>query len=262
MSLLTGTFPSCQFVATTHSPQIIGETQPEHIILLLSEAGRILPRRCGQAYGLDTNAILEQIMGTPSRAEPARSAIRAVEAALDDGDLVIARAEVAALRAITDLTKWMDANGSLATLRHGFKCYGKTLRVAYFKAAHALNPELEARYAANRVGITRQLRFSKSSEKSLDVALSINGVPVASVELKNPMTGQTVDHALRQYRADRDPREPIFEFKRRMLVHFAADTEAVFMTTRLAGSATHFLPFNRGCDGGAGNPPDPTPNGD
>jgi type I restriction enzyme R subunit len=158
---------------------------------------------------------------------------------------------------LSDLTKWMDREGSLATLRHGFKCYGKTLRVAFFKAAHGLNPELEARYGANRVGITRQLHFSKTSEKSLDVALSINGIPVASVELKNPMTGQTVDHALRQYRADRDPREPIFEFKRRMLVHFAADTETVFMTTRLAGSATHFLPFNKGCDGGAGNAPDP-----
>jgi type I restriction enzyme R subunit len=158
---------------------------------------------------------------------------------------------------LTDLTKWMDREGALATLRHGFKCYGKILRVAFFKAAHALNPELEARYAANRVGVTRQLHFSKTSEKSLDVALSVNGIPVASVELKNPMTGQTVDNALRQYRNDRDPREPIFEFKRRMLVHFAADTDTVFMTTRLAGSATHFLPFNKGHDGGAGNPPDP-----
>jgi type I restriction enzyme R subunit len=158
---------------------------------------------------------------------------------------------------LSDLIKWMDREGSLATLRHGFKCYGKTLRVAFFKAAHRLNPELEALYALNRVGITRQLHFSKSSEKSLDVVLSINGIPVASVELKNPMTAQTVEHALRQYRADRDPREPIFEFKRRMLVHFAADTDTVFMTTRLAGSATHFLPFNKGHDGGAGNPPDP-----
>ena len=158
---------------------------------------------------------------------------------------------------LTDLTKWMDREGSLATLRHGFKCYGKTLRVAFFKAAHGLNPELEARYAANRVGITRQLHFSKVSEKSLDVALSINGIPIASIELKNPMTGQTVENALRQYRNDRDPREPIFEFKRRMLVHFAADTDTVFMTTRLAGPATHFLPLNKGCGGGAGNPPDP-----
>lgn len=158
---------------------------------------------------------------------------------------------------LANLTKWMDREGSLATLRHGFKCYGKTLRVAFFKAAHGLNPELEARYAANRVGLTRQLHFSRSSEKSLDVALSVNGIPVVSVELKNPLTGQTVEHALYQYRHDREPREPIFEFKRRMLVHFAADTEAVFMTTRLAGAATHFLPFNKGNDGGAGNGPDP-----
>ena len=156
-----------------------------------------------------------------------------------------------------DLCKWMDANGSLATLRHGFKCYGRTLRVAFFKAAHELNPELEARYAANRLGLTRQLHFSPRSEKSLDVTLSLNGIPVATVELKNPLTGQTVEDARRQYRQDRDPREPIFEFKRRTLVHFAVDTEAVLMTTRLAGTATHFLPFNKGCDGGAGNPPDP-----
>jgi type I restriction enzyme R subunit len=158
---------------------------------------------------------------------------------------------------LSDLCKWMDAHGSLATLRHGFKCFGKTLRVAFFKAAHGLNPELEERYRANRLGVTRQLHFSPRSEKSLDVTLSLNGIPIATLELKNPMTGQTVDHAMVQYRRDRDAREVLFEFKRRALVHFAVDTEAVFMTTRLAGPATHFLPFNRGCDGGAGNPPDP-----
>ncbi|MBL1150312.1 MAG: type I restriction endonuclease subunit R [Armatimonadetes bacterium] len=158
---------------------------------------------------------------------------------------------------LADLCKWMDTNGSLATLRHGFKCYGRTLRIAFFKAAHELNPELEARYAANRLGLTRQLRFSPRSEKSLDVTLSLNGIPLVTVELKNPLTGQRVDDAVRQYKRDRDPREPIFEFKRRTLVHFAADTEAVRMTTRLAGTATHFLPFDKGCDGGAGNPPDP-----
>jgi type I restriction enzyme R subunit len=156
-----------------------------------------------------------------------------------------------------DLCKWMDANGSLATLRHGFKCYGRTLRVAFFRAAHELNPELEARYGANRLGITRQLHFSTRSEKSVDVTLSLNGIPVVTVELKNPLTGQTADDAMRQYRRDRDPREAIFEFKRRALVLFAADTECVRMTTRLAGNATHFLPFDKGWDGGAGNPPDP-----
>lgn len=89
------------------------------------------------------------------------------------------------------------------------------------------------------------------------MAISLNGVPVATLELKNPLTSQIVDDAQQQYRQNRDPREPIFEFKRRTLVHFAVDTEAVFMNTRLAGGVTHFLPFNKGCDGGAGNPPDP-----
>ncbi len=158
---------------------------------------------------------------------------------------------------ISDLWKWMDANGSLATLRHGFKCYGRTLRIAYFKAAHELNPELEARYKANCLGITRQLHYSDKSEKSLDVTISLNGIPIITVELKNPLTGQTVDNAIRQYMRDRDQREPIFEFKRRTLVHFAVDTEAIFMTTRLAGKASYFLPFNKGNAGGAGNPPDP-----
>ena len=158
---------------------------------------------------------------------------------------------------ITDLCKWMDSHGSLATLRHGFKCYGRTLRVAFFKAAHEMNPELGQQYARNHVGITRQLRYRPDSSKSIDVVISLNGVPVVTVELKNPLTGQTTDQAIRQYRQDRDPREAIFEFRRRTLVHFAVDTETVFMTTRLAGSATYFLPFNKGDDGGAGNPADP-----
>jgi type I restriction enzyme R subunit len=158
---------------------------------------------------------------------------------------------------LTDLCKWMDANGSLATLRHGFKCYGRTLHVAYFKAAHELNPELEERYAKNRLGLTRQLRYSTRCENSLDVTLSVNGIPIATLELKNAITGQTLEDARQQYKRDRDPRETIFEFKKRTLVHFAVDTDAVLMTTRLAGTATHFLPFNKGDGGGAGNPADP-----
>ncbi len=160
-------------------------------------------------------------------------------------------------RVLEALCKWMDREGSLATLRHGFKCFGKTLRIAFFRPAHGLNPDLEARYRANRLGITRQLHFSPKSEQSLDVVLSVNGVPVVTLELKNPLSGQTVANAIHQYRNDRDPREKIFEFKKRSLVHFAVDTEEVHMTTRLAGTSTHFLPFNRGREGGAGNPPDP-----
>jgi type I restriction enzyme R subunit len=160
-------------------------------------------------------------------------------------------------RVLEALCKWLDSYGALATLRHGFKCFGKTLRIAFFRPAHGLNPELEARYQANRVGLTRQLHFSPRSEQSLDVVLSVNGIPVVTLELKNPLTGQTVKHAINQYRQDRDPREPIFVFTKRSLVHFAVDTEEAHMTTRLAGSSTHFLPFNKGFKGNSGNPPDP-----
>lgn len=160
-------------------------------------------------------------------------------------------------RVLESLCKWLDTHGTLATLRHGFKCFGKTLRIAFFRSAHGLNPELEARYKANRLGLTRQLHFSTKSEKSLDVVLSVNGIPVVTLELKNPLSGQTAANAIHQYRHDRDPREPIFVFSKRSLVHFAVDTEEAHMATRLAGSTTHFLPFNRGMDGGAGNPPDP-----
>lgn len=159
---------------------------------------------------------------------------------------------------IDDLCKWMDSYGSLHTLRHGFKCYGRTLRVAFFKAAHGLNSDLERQYQANRLGVMRQLHFSAHKhDLSLDMTIILNGIPIASLELKNPITGQTVENAKQQYRETRDPREVIFEFKRRTLVHFAVDTESVWMTTRLAGNATQFLPFNKGNHGGAGNPPDP-----
>jgi len=160
-------------------------------------------------------------------------------------------------RVLVALCKWMDTHGVLNTLRHGFKCFGKTLRIAFFRPAHGLNPELEMRYGANCPGITRQLYFSSKNRNSLDVVLSVNGIPVVTLELKNPLSGQTVQDAIKQYRQDRDPREKIFEFKKRTLVHFAVDTEEVYMTTRLAGTSTHFLPFNKGADGGAGNPPDP-----
>lgn len=155
---------------------------------------------------------------------------------------------------VSDLCKWMDTYGSLNTIRHGFKCYGRTLQVAFFKASHTMNPELEANYAQNLLGITRQLRYSNRSSHSLDMTISLNGIPLSTLELKNEFTGQNVDDAKQQYRNDRDAREPLFEFKRRTLVHFAVDTEQVYMTTRLAGSATYFLPFNQGFEGGAGNP--------
>ncbi len=150
-----------------------------------------------------------------------------------------------------------DHEGCLSVLRHGFKCFGKRFCVAYFAPASGMNPETQKRYEANRLTITRQLRYSPKHNNTLDVTLALNGIPVATAELKNPMTGQTWRHAVTQYKNDRDPAELIFKFKRQTLVHFAVDPDEVYMTTRLSGAKTAFLPFNRGCDGGSGNPDNP-----
>ena len=91
----------------------------------------------------------------------------------------------------------------------------------------------------------------------LDLALSLNGIPLATAELKNPMTGQTWRDAVRQYKSDRDPKDLIFRFRKRTLVHFAVDPDQVYMTTRLSGKSTYFLPFNQGDGNAAGNPVNP-----
>ncbi|MEP7217900.1 MAG: type I restriction endonuclease [Bacteroidota bacterium] len=158
---------------------------------------------------------------------------------------------------LDDLCRAMDTRGSLDVIRHGFKCFGREVRVAYFPPAHGMNPDTITLYAANRLTITRQLIYSTRSRHSLDIVLSLNGIPVATMELKNPLTGQNVEHAKAQYMDDRDPRETIFEFRRRTLVHFAVDPDIVYMTTRLDGRSTIFLPFNRGNGTRAGNPENP-----
>jgi type I restriction enzyme R subunit len=159
---------------------------------------------------------------------------------------------------IDDLTKALDGQaGALAVVRHGFKCFGKLIRVAYFAPAHGMNPESRRLYDANRLTVSRQVHYSTKHENSIDVVLAINGIPIATAELKNPLTGQTAEHAKRQYKEDRDPRERILAFKRRALVHFAVDPDVVWMTTRLDGSTTFFLPFNKGNGTGAGNPDNP-----
>lgn len=164
---------------------------------------------------------------------------------------------------IDSLAKELDTKGTLHVLRHGFKCYGKTFRLAYFRPNSAMNPEAAAAYAANRLTITRQVAFTSVMKKAdgknrrcvIDVTLSLNGLPVATAELKNHLTGQRAADAIRQYCDDRDERDLLFAFKKRALVHFAVDPDEVWMTTRLKGKETVFLPFNRGHDHGAGNPP-------
>ena len=147
--------------------------------------------------------------------------------------------------------------------RHGFKCYGKTFRMAYFRPNTTMNPEAAENYARNRLTITRQVAFTSVMKKAdgknrrciIDVTLAVNGIPVVTAELKNPLTGQRAANAMRQYKENRDGRDLIFAFKKRALVHFAVDPDEVWMTTRLSREETYFLPFNRGNNHGAGNPP-------
>lgn len=156
------------------------------------------------------------------------------------------------------LHKELGQRGMLDCLRHGITDYGVHFKLAYFAPVSGLNPDIVALYEQNRLTVTRQVHFSpKYTGKSVDLLLSLNGLPIATAELKNPLTGQTVEHAKRQYREDRDPRELLFQFKKRAVVHFAVDTDNVFMTTRLAGASTFFLPFNLGRNLGAGNPDNP-----
>ncbi len=161
--------------------------------------------------------------------------------------------------------KQLDDRGTLDVLRHGVELVGlrQPLALAQFKPALAMNPDLQARYAANRLRVVRQLRYSLHNENALDLVLFVNGLPVATAELKSQFT-QRVDDAVDQYRFDRHPRpkgqapEPLLDFPRGALVHFAVSNEAVRMTTRLEGAATRFLPFDQGDHGGAGNPVNPS----
>lgn len=157
------------------------------------------------------------------------------------------------------LVKELDIKGALHVLRHGFKFYGKLFRLAYFKPAHGLSPDVLALYAQNQLTLTRQVPCHPGDYSTVDMVLAVNGLPVATIELKNPGTGQSWRHAVRQYQMDRDARAPLFDFKKRALVHFAADPDEVHMSTRLAKDKTFFLPFNRGSHPGetqcgAGNP--------
>lgn len=155
------------------------------------------------------------------------------------------------------LFKELDNRGTLDVLRNGFVDYGVRFKMAYFKPASRLNPETVALYNENRLTVTRQVKYSLSKENSIDMLLSLNGLPVATVELKNQFTGQNAANAKWQYAVDRDPNELLFKFKKRALVHFAVDTDEIYMTTRLEGKTTHYLPFNLGYNKGAGNPPNP-----
>ncbi|MET0119259.1 MAG: DEAD/DEAH box helicase family protein [Sedimenticola sp.] len=149
-----------------------------------------------------------------------------------------------------------DSRGLLDVVRNGVRDRGQTIHLAYFKPATGLNPETEKLYQQNRLTVMRQVYYDLGSKNSIDMLLSLNGLPVATVELKNAFTGQRTINAIRQYLKDRVPtnKTPLIQFKKRALVHFAVDTDEVYMATRLAENKTFFLPFNKGRNGGKGNP--------
>ncbi len=153
----------------------------------------------------------------------------------------------------------VSATNVLQVLRHGFKDRGVKFYPCYFKPETTMNPEHNKRYSQNILHCTRQMKFSLLDERSIDIVLLLNGIPVVSMELKNQFSGQDVSNAISQYKFDRATKDKMFEFKQRVLVHFAVDLYDVYMTTRLQGTSTYFLPFNQGSNGagnvgGKGNP--------
>jgi type I restriction enzyme R subunit len=150
----------------------------------------------------------------------------------------------------------ISKRGSIDVLRHGIK-HGRHHPSLFCGTPSPGNLKAQERYAANRFGVTRQLRYSRDeTQRALDLGLFINGLPVATFELKNSLTKQTVEDAVQQYKRDRDPREKLFEFGR-CVAHFAVDDHEVHFCTHLEGKASWFLPFNQGWNDGTGNPPNP-----
>jgi len=158
---------------------------------------------------------------------------------------------------ISCINKEINYRGILDVIRNGFTDLGVKYKLAYFKPETSLNPETMILYKKNILSVVRQVKYTIKNNNSIDMILFINGLPVATVELKNQMTGQNVDNAKNQFKFDRDPRDLMFEFKKRSLVHFVVDTDEVYFTTQLAGYKTKFFPFNLGNNNGRGNPENP-----
>jgi type I restriction enzyme, R subunit len=142
------------------------------------------------------------------------------------------------------LSDEIGRRGALDVLRNGIKDSGVKFSLAYFRPASGLNEATRRMHMANVFAAVRQLRFSAKTDQSLDLGLFLNGIPIFTAELKNPLNGQDIEDSIRQYQDERDPREPLFAYGR-CLAHFAVDPDLVYVTTQLAAKKTRFLPFNR-----------------
>ncbi len=224
----------------------------EHIVACLVEDQGYVERDCSAHYdvarALDTELLFDFLRTTQPDAWRT----------LEDHYSTLAEAEV-----LKRLDKALKENPTHVILREGIKLVPNIrFALCFFKPASNLNPDLVRLYEANILSVMRQVHYSaRNPKKSIDIVTFVNGIPVATLEVKNLLTGQNVRHAEKQYRQDRSPAgEPLLTFKRGAIVHFAVDQDNVSMTTRLMNGKTWFLPFNRGRDGGAGNPDVPGEN--
>jgi type I restriction enzyme, R subunit len=223
----------------------------EHIVSCLTSEQGYIERDCASHYDvahtLDTELLFRFLKTTQPEAWQV----------LEDHYSTQAEAEV-----LKRLEKALKDNPTHVVLREGIKLVPNIrFALCFFKPASNLNRDLTRLYEANILSVMRQVTYSSKNKNAIDLATFVNGIPVATLEVKNLLTGQNVKHAEKQYRQDRSPGgEPLLTFKRGAIVHFAVDQDNVSMTTRLMNGKTRFLPFNRGRDGGAGNPDAPGEN--
>ena len=219
----------------------------KHIVDKLCDLHGFVKRNDAQHY--DRNKALDedlvwQFLESTQREELARIIERHGDGARD--------------RIISQLVRDLNKRGVVDIMRSGIEVDGsegvEKISLIYFKPENDLNPETKELYSKNIFSVIRQVHFNPRTEQSVDLVLFLNGIPLATSELKNELTGQSIHHARNQYRNDRDPNLPLFSFKR-CAAHFALDTSEVGLTTQLRGEKTYFLPFNLGYQDGAGNPP-------
>lgn len=222
-----------------------------HIVSCLTSEQGYIERSCAShydvAHALDTELLFRFLKTTQSDAWKV----------LEDHYSAQAEAEV-----LKRLDKALKEHPTHVVLREGIKLVPNIrFALCFFKPASNLNPDLTRLYEANILSVMRQVAYSAKNKNALDLVTFVNGIPVTTLEVKNLLTGQNVKHAEKQYRKDRSPAgEPLLTFKRGAIVHFALDQDNVSMTTRLMNGKTRFLPFNRGRNGGAGNPDVPGEN--
>ena len=218
-----------------------------HIVACLTGDQGYIERDCAAHYdvatALDTELLFRFLRMTQPEAWQS----------LEDHYSTQAEAEV-----LKRLDKALKDNPTHVVLREGIKLVPNIrFALCYFKPASNLNPDLTRLYQANILSVMRQVTYSAKNRNAIDLVTFVNGIHVATMEVKNLLTGQNIRHAEAQYRKDRSPAgEPLLTFKRGAIVHFAVDQDNVSMTTRLMNGKTRFLPFNRGNNGGAGNSAD------